>query len=139
MNSSPKTSNKATPILSFLLLLAFGLLLATCKNNQEGDTTESTHTDFEQAELTAKYAKYFAIENLASGHRVTIYNPLTGNTLQQLRLLPQEAYKTYQPSEEEIVLKVPCQRMALLSDTFVGALEQLDARHLLVATSDTKK
>lgn len=117
-------------------LSLFILLLLTsggCNGKKQKEESSASPKD---ASIEVKYAQAFSIEKLPQGHRVKIFDPSTGTLLQNLLLLSEEESLSYTPSEGEEVISVPCKRLALLSDTFVGAIEKLDARDPLVATSD---
>ncbi len=124
---------KSKSCLPFFFLL-FLLLGSSCKgkNREENESDDS----IEKVSLKVKYAQFFSIDNLPLGHRIKIYNPSNGALLQSLVLIPSKEAKTFTPQEGEEVIAVPCKRLALLSDTFVGAIELLDARERLLGTAD---
>ena len=122
ISNSLRKSKSCLPFF-FLLLLLLG---SSCKgkNREENESDDS----IEKVSLKVKYAQFFSIDNLPLGHRIKIYNPSNGALLQSLVLIPSKEAKTFTPQEGEEVIAVPCKRLALLSDTFVGAIELLDAR-----------
>ena len=125
---------------SLLLLSSLLLLTASCHGGKKTGGTSSTDTPqagaYEQAVLTVEDARLFSIENLEVGHRACVFTP-SGDTLARYLLLPKEAASQYTAAANEKVIIVPLQRMALLSDTFIGAAELLEAMEQVVATSDT--
>lgn len=119
-------------------VLLFTLLLSSChKEGERQIGNEAASNTTESVNISVRHADFFTVENLLNGHRVTILDPQSHTPLQQIVLLSREEAQLYQPQEKELVITVPCQRMALLSDTFVGALECLDAREQLIATCNT--
>lgn len=133
--------NSHTTILQLLLSTALLLIIpfSGCKpSTNKSDNSDERSTIVEEARLTIKHATLFTVENIPAGHRVVVLSPANDtDTLQRLVLLPAEEAKIYEANKGETVITVPCAKMALLSDTFVGAIEMLDARNLLVGTSDT--
>lgn len=123
-----------------MLLIVAVLFFSACNPSKQSSSNQKRIVDgVEYSPLSVKYAEYFTIENLPNGHRVTVLNPKDKNVspLQKWVFLPNSQVKQYTPQPGETVVAVPCSKLAMLSDTFIGALELLDVRKLLVATSNT--
>lgn len=122
-----------------LVWLMLPLMLLACKGKRGESGSEAGTIGGEQAEtatLTVEDARLFSIENIENGHKVRVFSP-QGDTLSTYVLLSHQAATQYQSAVGETVVAVPLERMALLSDTFMGAAELLDALDRVVATSDT--
>lgn len=124
-----------------ILLFSFSILffLESCQEEKHKKSTEEEKTLWtaEEVSLSVKYAQTFTIENLSRGHRVKIFNPSNRKLLQILRIIPRKSTNTDSIKPNEILIKAPITKAAFISDTFVGALEILNARDCLLATSDT--
>lgn len=118
----------------YLAALCSSIILFACK----GKSTQDSAGIASIGNNTVCHAQYFGIEPIETGgHRVWILASNCLDTLQQLVLLSEEQMESFTPRGNETVITLPVTRLALLSDTFVGALEILDAREYLIACADT--
>lgn len=132
--------NKQRLATSFLILslILFG---ASCSGNgrvskqPSGETTAAA--DSLAFPLEVNYAKGFSIENLEGGKRISLLDVSSGDTLQRYLLLPRGvAIDSSLIRASDQIIRTPIRSLVSLSSTLVGALEELNLRHLLVGGSN---
>lgn len=121
----------------FPYLPLFVCLHSACQSGQKQRSSAASCSFVEPSAPTITHAQGVAIENLKdSTHRIWIKDAATQDTLACFRLVPRDK-KQVVLQEGERVLRIPIQRWACMSLTFVGGLELLGLHERVVGVSDT--
>lgn len=120
-----------------LLLCCIGVFFASCQTEQNESTISTAPFTIESAQPRIIYAEGVGIEHLEDNtHRIWVKDVKTQDTLACFRLVP-NGQEPLELSAREQLIRIPLQRVACMSLTFVGGLELLGVGDRVVAVSDT--
>ena len=110
--------------MKFIYFFSALLILFSCKS------VEQNSTDGLVSRNQLKYAKGFALEQKGGITYIDVYNPWNNNSVIASYTICSDSLN------ENCNIRVPVQRLASLSSTYLGMLSLLDARESVVATSN---
>lgn len=103
-------------------LLFLTLIVTACQSGEK-------QTDAFITNNQAKYAQGFAMEQVDDVMRIEVYNPWSDYAVLARYAFVKDA--KYEPTHNEVVVKVPIEKGAFLSSTYLGMIAMLDSRDLV--------
>ncbi|MFC4666071.1 ABC transporter substrate-binding protein [Falsiporphyromonas endometrii] len=125
----------------FLLLICITLFCVGCKNNysnhtSKGEVADSSFISNFSQPLNVKFAQGFGVDNYKDYKRVSILDIQTKDTIATYFFLPKGITTPDAIKDTTKIIRVPIERVAIMSTTYLGAFDLFDATSLIVAATD---
>lgn len=124
-----------------LLFICLTLLCIGCKNNysdhtSNGEIADSSFISNFNQPLEVKFAQGFGVDNYEEYKRVSILDIQSKDTVATYFFLPKGISTPKTIKDTARIIRVPVERVAIMSTTYLGAFELFDATSLIVAATD---
>ena len=130
----------------FLSLLIASLLFATSCSNDNSVKNSSEHQHINNAykkdlfQVSLKYAKGFSVTYFDKYQRLNVYNPWkSGSNIGTYILVQKEDSVNIELKKGEILLRLPLDRIAIMSVSNVGYFDLLKQLNRIAAVADEKR
>jgi iron complex transport system substrate-binding protein len=118
-----------------LSIIVFCLITLACRQPTYQYAENVKFSDIPKSVLS--YAEVFSIQNTEFYTYLTVFNPWNKDTLSTYLLLKDSVFKNPLPAAD-FKINLPVEKIACLSSTGIGMLNQLKSGHLISAATDAE-